>query len=147
MEADAELVLDWRNDPVTRAMSLDQEPVPLPQHLLWFRSALADPRRLLLIAERDGESIGMCRFDLEEESARAEVSINLAPAHRGSRLGGAVLRGALRTLEQMRPGIRDVIAVVRPENIASVRLFESVGFTRTGCADEETLRYGLRITP
>lgn len=142
-EADAEVIREWRNDPATRAMSIDQDPVPLPQHLAWFHRALEDPHRVLLIAEQEGTPVGMCRFDVAEDGAQAEVSINLAPERRGRGLGSAVLSGALRALVETGSGIRRVTAVIRPENVASVRLFESLGFVRVSDARADLLRYEL----
>lgn len=118
-EADALDVLAWRNDPVTRAMARNQEAVDEASHLAWFAGALADPRRTCLIGELGGEKIGMVRFDRGDET---EVSINLNPAHRGRGLSQPLLAAALA----LEPG--EVWAEIRPENAASLRLFERAGF-------------------
>ena len=64
--------------------------------------------------------------------AETEVSINLNPAMRGRGLGRELLAKALA-------GERSaVLAMIRPENLASIRLFEGAGFvfedTREGLA-------------
>jgi RimJ/RimL family protein N-acetyltransferase len=127
--ADALDVLAWRNDPVTRAMARNQDEVDTAAHLAWFGKALADPRRTFLIGEVDGEKIGMVRFDRGEET---EVSINLDPAHRSRGLSYPLLMAGLAYVGG------DVWAEIRPENTASLRLFERAGF------EFSEIRGGLR---
>ena len=119
VEGDALDVLAWRNDPVTRAMARNREAVDEASHLAWFAGALADSRRTFLIGEVEGEKIGMVRFDRGDET---EVSINLNPAHRGRGLSYPLLMAALACVDG------DVWAEIRPENAASLRLFERAGF-------------------
>lgn len=116
---DAADVLAWRNDPLTREMSRSTKPVGAADHVRWFQSALQDPACTLLIGEQGGRKIGMVRLARGEET---EVSINLNPAARGRRLAGELLALALAD----EPGA--ILAVIKPENLASIRLFEGAGF-------------------
>jgi RimJ/RimL family protein N-acetyltransferase len=116
-------ILAWRNDAVTRAMSRSPEPVDAAGHNAWFTAALSDPARVLLIGELDGGKVGMVRIDRGHET---EVSINLNPAFRGRGLSLDLLNAALAT--ETGP----ILAVIRPNNAASIRLFEWAGFVRTG---------------
>jgi L-amino acid N-acyltransferase YncA len=134
---DALTVLAWRNDPVTRAMSRDQEETPVDGHLAWFGGAIADPDRLVLIGDSEGRAAGMVRFDRAD--GEWEVSINVAPEARGQGAGRALLAEALATFDGAHPGAA-VLAWVKPENLASVRLFEAVGFGRCG-EEDGLLRY------
>ena len=123
---DAADLLAWRNDPVTRAMSRSTEPVEAGDHARWFHGALADPTCTLLIGEQAGRKIGMVRLARGEET---EVSINLNPAARGRRLAGELL--ALALAEERGA----ILAVIKPENLASIRLFQGAGFVFDGAAD------------
>ena len=127
---DAEILLAWRNDPLTRAMSRQQDEVARADHLAWFERALADPRRIILIGTEQGRSVGMVRFDL---GSPCEVSINLDPAVRGRGLSRTLLALALQGFAS-----RPIEAEIREENLASHRLFEGAGFQRI------TDRDGLR---
>jgi RimJ/RimL family protein N-acetyltransferase len=49
----------------------------------------------------------------------------------GKGLGRALLIKALAWLRDNYPEIKSVIAEIIPENISSIRLFESVGFYKT----------------
>lgn len=137
---DAAALLSWRNDPVTRRMSLQTDEVPLDRHLRWLERALSTPGRVILIAEdaTTGAPVGMCRFDIDDvRTDRAEISVNLAPEHRGRGLGGALLGEGIAAFAVSHPSVVTLTAVIRPSNLASVRLFEAAGFVRTG--DEPAL--------
>jgi RimJ/RimL family protein N-acetyltransferase len=126
-KADALDVLSWRNDPLTRSMSRAPDEVGQASHLEWFEKALGDPSRTLLIGELDGQKIGMVRFDHGEET---EVSININPACRGQGLSHALLT------ESMTWVCGTLVAEIRPENLASQRLFEHAGFSFDGERDD-----------
>ena len=128
--ADALMVLDWRNDPMTRAMSRNGEAVSAEEHLAWFGRAVEDPERLLFIGEADAGAVGMVRFDLGEP---CEVSINLNPAFRGQGLSRDLLAAALQACP-----VRPLEAEIKEENAPSQRLFEGAGFVRL--ADRAGLR-------
>jgi len=124
---DSRDLFDWRNDPLTRAASRSIEPVTWAHHEKWFSGVLADEHRELYIVEIEAtsESVGMCRFD-SEAGDLAEVSINLNPALRGRGLSVPVL---LAAVEKFRDGGGGALtATIRPENTASIRVFEKAGF-------------------
>jgi RimJ/RimL family protein N-acetyltransferase len=126
-KADARDVLSWRNDPLTRSMSRAPEEVQEAAHVEWFEMAVGDPRRTLLIGELDGQKIGMVRFDHGKE---IEVSININPAWRGRGLSHALLTESMTWVRGT------VVAEIRPENLASQRLFENAGFSFDGMRDD-----------
>lgn len=133
-EADAELLLGWRNDPRTRQSSRTTAAIPLAEHLTWLRGVLADPDRLLFVVERDGEAVGTVRFDREKPGVW-EVSITLAPSSRGRGLSGAVLAEGECALAE-RFEVRAVLAAVHTENAASAALFERAGYAEAAPAVE-----------
>lgn len=137
---DALDVLDWRNDPHTRAMSREAAIVDRQAHLDWFARAVEDPSRLLLMGEADGDRIGMVRFDRVGETW--EVSINVAPRARGRGLGAPLLDGALKVFAGLHPDAT-ILAVIKPENVASLRLFEGLGFQPEG-GDGALLHFSRR---
>lgn len=109
---DSRRLFDWRNDPVTRAMSLTTDPVPWEVHTLWFATVMNSRNRPIFIGERDGVAIGMVRFDISGDLA--EISVALAPEARGQRLATPLLRAAIAALHAQRPVA--ILAEVRPEN-------------------------------
>lgn len=120
---DGERLWHWRNDPAVRRASLNQNEIPLEEHLGWYRRALSDPNREILVAEVDGQPMGMVRFDRDGNTAT--VSILLAAGFRGKRMAGPVLAAAIRVAKAGQSILR---ALVRQDNPASRALFLSQGF-------------------
>lgn len=121
-------VLRWRNDPLVCAMSRETLPISKPIHDVWYARAMEDSNRLLLIGVRNGQKIGIVRFDYREASLW-EVSIMLAPEARGRGNGASLFQVALECLRSANPPIR-ILATIRLSNQPSLRLFDAFGFKR-----------------
>ncbi|QGQ20257.1 GNAT family N-acetyltransferase [Cellulomonas sp. JZ18] len=134
---DAARLLAWRNDPVTRAASRSTEPVTVEAHERWLDGVLADPSRTLLVVEDPTGPLGTVRFDARGNE-EVEVSLALAPERRGGGLAVAVLAAALAHLRATARPMPSVLAYVRPDNAASLRLFQRAGFRHA--ADEDGMR-------
>src|SRR5699024_1276653 len=80
--ADSSLLLRWRNDPETRAVSRSTDRVSWEGHTGWYARAVEAPERELYVIERGGAPVGTVRFDALE-GPEGEVSITLAPEARG----------------------------------------------------------------
>ncbi|GLY40805.1 N-acetyltransferase [Amycolatopsis sp. NBRC 101858] len=131
-EADAELLLGWRNDPRTRQSSRSTAVVSLAEHLAWLRGVLADPERLLLVVDHEDVPAGTVRFDRRDGDGW-EISITLAPEQRGRGLSGAVLAEGERVARE-RLGVRVVLAAVHQDNAASAKLFDHAGYAEAAPA-------------
>ena len=118
----------WRNDPLTRAMFKNTDEVSRESHDRWFDGSLANPTRLLFIGSLVNEDkIGICRFDIDDESKIAEVSLNLNPSMRGKNLSRALLSEAISVFRfSSRLPMR---ATIKKQNIASMKCFTTCGFT------------------
>lgn len=126
---DMRIIWEWRNDPVTRAMFRESEPIPWSQHEKWFKSVMADSKRLLLMADANDEPCGIVRFDGVDDG-RAEVSVNIAPKYRGFGVGSIALE--LATKEALARGWKNVLAMIKPENLTSRKAFSKAGYTWIG---------------
>lgn len=126
-QGDAELLLAWRNDADAVRFSGTGTPVDSDEHLRWLRSRLDDPATALWVAEVDGREVGSARVDVR--NAAGVVSIAVDPAERGKGVGTAVLT---RLLTYCAAGIQvdRLVATVDPRNVASLQLFQRVGFVR-----------------
>ncbi|MGY3616560.1 UDP-2,4-diacetamido-2,4,6-trideoxy-beta-L-altropyranose hydrolase [Bradyrhizobium sp. USDA 10063] len=137
---DARRLWLWRNDPDARAMSGDSRPVPWDTHTTWLHKRLTDPNTLIFIVEADGRPCGNVRFHIEL-TGTAVVSIAMARNIRGRGYGANTL--ALACQEAFRQRFCErVEARVRPENLASQRIFLKCGFVPAG-RDAEFLIYHL----
>jgi RimJ/RimL family protein N-acetyltransferase len=125
---DARLLFQWRNDPQTRAASLDSEPVAWEDHVGWLDRVLADPARALYVADDDRGALGTVRLDAGDGAA--VVSITIAPDRRGEGLATPLVAAACE-----RAG-GPVVAIIKPTNTPSIRAFEQAGFRRSGTEDD-----------
>ncbi len=133
--ADARAVLDWRNAvPDVRFYRSAIRP-SMQDHMRWFDRALDDRAMVLLMVEDRGGEVGHIRFDRSaDDAASASVSVSLAPDRRGQRLAAPAVLAALDFGAAQ--GIGHVLAEVHRDNLASVRLFEGLGFSETGQSGE-----------
>jgi RimJ/RimL family protein N-acetyltransferase len=130
--ADAERLLAWRNDPATRAASLTRDVIDLQTHRAWLERRLADPDCALFIIEHEDRPVGQVRA--ERSAAAAEVSIGLAADARGRGIGARSLQ-ALEPEVARWPVVVELVAHVRTENAASLRLFAAAGYVETSRHD------------
>jgi RimJ/RimL family protein N-acetyltransferase len=133
--ADAGRLLEWRNDPETRAASRNTGEVGAAEHDAWLAAALADPEVLLLICELGGEPIGQVRFDRRDER-RWEIGVSLAAEARGRGLSTPLISLALERLRESLPGA-EAEAHVREENARSLAAFRRAGFRPAGETGED----------
>jgi UDP-2,4-diacetamido-2,4,6-trideoxy-beta-L-altropyranose hydrolase len=125
--ADEALVLEWANDPGTRANSFSAEQITAAAHHEWLVDRLSHPERCrpFVVETPAHVPIGQVRFDRIEGGWRVNYSV---AAHlRGRGLGRRIMQLALRQLSEEEPGAM-VLAQVKLDNVASHRVFESLGF-------------------
>ena len=129
---DAGILLAWRNDPVVRSASRSTDEITLAEHEAWLMRMLESPHSWLFIGiDEEGQPVGHTR--VVEEGGYAEVSIVIAPEHRGRGLGGQLL-GLTHDAYAAGGGDCELRAFVRASNDPSHRLFLSTGYV----ADEVT---------
>ncbi|MEJ1938669.1 GNAT family N-acetyltransferase, partial [Nostoc sp. NIES-2111] len=119
-------LLDLQSRPQTRRYARNPAAPDPAEHAAWLKVTLDAPDRILMIAMRRGEAVGMARLDLDAAERRAEVSLAVLPEQQGKGVGAGILR-ALRTTA---PGLA-LEATVLPGNERSAALFASAGYVRT----------------
>jgi N-acetylneuraminate synthase len=123
--ADSELLLAWRNDPLTRAMSVNQHEVSVDEHARWLASILEDDARWLMLVRMDEQAIAVVRLDARGADAR-ELSLTLAPEARGRGLAKDVLLAAEAHARSR--GVRHLLARILPGNARSIAAFKRAGY-------------------
>ena len=134
--ADAALLLAWRNDPETRRNSRRQ-------HALSWAELIAAPvgaERATYVGESDGRPVGSVHIDRAagpDGGLRYELSWTVAPGARGRGIGKALVAAALAEAERLGgwSGALAIVAMIKPENIASSRIATSLGFIAEGEQD------------
>lgn len=126
LPTDIEILYSWANDQTTRMMSFHSHTISWSEHQRWFEHMLRSPDTLLMIGELD-ETHGKTPIGLVRIDSDRVVSISLDPKYRGRRLGVYLLREALNFYFQFFPPCH-LIAYIKPENQASLKMFTRVGF-------------------
>lgn len=124
---DSESIYQWRNQAHVRQFSLDSESISYDAHQAWYSATMSNPNRVLLIGECRGEPAGVVRFDLSQETAL--ISIYLVSRMQSQVSGGQLLQSAEHWLSENYSEIRFVCADVLGENLSSIGMFKSAGYT------------------
>lgn len=144
LAADCERVWVWRNDPETRAASLDQDAIPWEVHESWFNETLRRTDRRLYIVVADGRDTGVVRLDVVDGGAH--VHIHLAPEARSRGIGTAALRAVVgEAFDGL--GLTRVLGVIRPDNQPSLAAFAKAGFALMEGGDVVTAVKSTRDLP
>ena len=118
---DSKHIFEWRNDEFNRSMSASGISIDWKEHTKWYKSALIDPDKVIVVGEDSVGKIGMVRIDYSEKRTQATISINLNPIRIGQRLSSDLLNESI-SYAKLPKDIR-LIAQIRHQNIASIRCF------------------------
>lgn len=118
---DADMLFEWRNDPDTRAASINTDLIPYENHVTWLKSSLQNDNRVLLISEHNKTPVGTIRLDYAPNEI-TEISWTIAPSQRGKGFGKALLSSAVQKFNE------PLQAQIKEDNIASQNLATYCGF-------------------
>jgi RimJ/RimL family protein N-acetyltransferase len=142
---DAELLLNWRNDPNVRRFSKSSGLIDEVGHINWLEIRLARiTSEPIFIFISDGRAAGTARLDkvLDNENC-LEVSILIDPKFRS--LGKSkILLDLVCNYAIEKLGPKKIIAHVHHENTRSVSLFTSASFTYL-CKNGDFLEYQKKL--
>ena len=123
-------IFNWRNNPESRKMFLISRKVSWDEHKEWFKNSLLNPRKVLLICyDEIKEKVGIVRFDIE--NTQTLISINLNPSKRGRGLSSQCLTESIKFFVSNYNPKGRIVAIVKEENIRSIKSFKSSGFILT----------------
>jgi UDP-2,4-diacetamido-2,4,6-trideoxy-beta-L-altropyranose hydrolase len=125
---DANFLFNLRKEPSVAALSINQTDFTFSSHVKWLMGRIASSDTKLYVVVYRGKSCGQIRLDRD-----GTVSISLSRNVRGMGLSARALRLALR------PG--KYTAIIRPDNLPSLKLFRSVGFQKTGKVNINNLEF------
>lgn len=143
-DQDSHFIWLVNNAPLTRAQSINSEPIPWASHEAWFASKLEDPTCKMWVALTHNERVGVIRFQLSGREAL--VSVALDEAQQGRGLGRRLIAEATALVFAETPV---AVAMIRPDNVGSIRAFEAAGYLLARSetqGDVSLLRYEARRT-
>jgi RimJ/RimL family protein N-acetyltransferase len=122
---DVVLFYNWVNDPEVRANSFSMTPISWATHTDWFARRVESTTCHLFVLEASGLPVGQVRFDLEDDEARVDYSLDEFARGRG--WGTQLLARGLEAMRRHQP-VR-FSAHVKDGNFASRSVFKKLGFT------------------
>ena len=141
--SDAELLFNWRNEPLARAMSFDEQPIAWEAHRRWFEAKMADRDVQIFIGMAEGLPVGQVR--LEFHGDETELSYGVEPLVRGRGFGTALVEQAVRGGKRIPPG--GFRARVKAANIASTTIFQRLGWRAEPAGADYVFRLARAAPP
>lgn len=126
---DVELFFKWVNEPAVRANSFNTEPIPWENHQKWFEKVLADAEVRIYVLMHDNLPVGQVRLVFED--SKWQISYSIVSAYRGQGYGKRILQLAENELISNGRNGEKLFAEVKAHNMASQRIFNSLGYAES----------------
>ena len=120
-KSDWKVLLEWRNDKITRQNSFNSDLVSVSEHKEYIKNTITNPNRTLFILEYNEIPVGTIREDRLEKD-ELELSYTISPMYRGKKIGQIMM--SLYLIE--RKG--SFLCKVNEENVPSIKMIEKLGF-------------------
>ena len=122
---------NWANDQAVRKNAIHTDPISWLNHKEWFVNRLNDPNSHLYVLDAAGLSVGHIRFEVENNVARIDYSLDKLVRGRG--WGARLVSLGSKLLQKTEPV--QLLAEVKADNHASRLVFLHLGFKVTECND------------
>jgi RimJ/RimL family protein N-acetyltransferase len=123
---DAALIYELSNEEIVRENSINRKRITYPDHLKWLTSVVADDNYVLFIVEQQGLFCGQVKFEIRGNEAI--ISISLSENIRGKSQGKPIIIEAIQYFSESMLGVSEIVAFIKPSNIASIKSFAGAGF-------------------
>jgi RimJ/RimL family protein N-acetyltransferase len=137
-ESDIKILFEWANDELVRSSAINKGAILWDNHLTWLQNKLKS-NSILLILERERKPVGQIRFDYDLKEKHWLIDYSIGEENRGKGLGKILVASGIEYLNQF-----PVVALVKPENTSSIKVFESLNFTNAGVMmvkDQELIQF------
>ena len=123
---DADLILEWINDPLDRENSINQKPILYDEHIEWLKNALKDNNKYLYIMMIDDVPVGHIKLNLN--NGIADIGYCIAPKYRGKGFGKTMMSLLIDEASRNKK-IKKLTALVKKKNTLSIKVFQNFQFT------------------
>ena len=125
-------VFKLSNDPVVRENSFSRDPIPIDEHIKWFKNKISTKAcTFYIIRDKVGELIGYSRFDKELQADVLVLTIHLSSKYRGKGIGARIIKETSSMVLNAKE-CREVVAYVKEGNHISLRSFLKAGYKVSG---------------
>ena len=134
LETDCKLFFRWANDPAVRSASFSTDPIPWEEHKKWFAWMLSEESIDSFVCMDFLLPVGQVRVgQAQSDPKKGVISYSVGEEYRGR----GIAKQMLAKLEEKLSGkYTALIAEVKPENAASAKVFEDLGYTKV--SEDET---------
>jgi len=120
-KSDWEVLLEWRNDKITRHNSFNFDFVSVSEHKEYINNTIVNPNRKLFILEYNAIPVGSIREDRLKKD-EFKLSYTISPMYRGKKIGQIMM--SLYLIDKK----GSFLCEVKEENIPSIKMIEKMGF-------------------
>ena len=122
-------VFKLSNSDYVRKYSISKSKITWDAHRVWFSSIIESSNDVFhVVLDEENNFLGQVRFNMQEETAT--VSISLTEQLLGKGKSKQILHANIEFLFREYIDIKQIDAFISPENKASLKLFQSLGFTK-----------------
>lgn len=126
---DLVLTYKWATNPTIRKYAFSNEIIKLDGHKNWFLNKINDNDCEYYILIDKEVCIGSIRFDIGSDNS-ALISYLIDPSYHNKGYGKIILDKGLETFSKKRSDVKIVYGYVQKDNIASIKIFEKLGFKK-----------------
>lgn len=133
-EENGKLIMEWRNDENTREMSFNSEIKSWDIFKNIFENNYFNNYIPPLFAYNNNNKIAFIGFicnnevDTETNKEVCKIGININSEYRGRGLGKIIIQKSIEYIKINYPLVKKIIANIKSNNIASIKVFESCNF-------------------
>ncbi|KKK38904.1 hypothetical protein WQ57_06020 [Mesobacillus campisalis] len=126
-DEDVNDVFKLSNEDYVRKYSINTTEIDWKEHKAWFENIMnSDNHIFYVVTDRTNKFLGQLRYRVENEMAT--ISISLCKSITGRGLSKTLVKNSIELISEERYELKKIIAYVSNDNIASKKLFESIGF-------------------
>jgi len=126
---DMDLLYEWANDDEVRKSSFSTEKILYEDHVKWFHRVLEREDCKQYIYYVDDIAVGQVRITIEGD--KAEIGYSICSQYRGHGYAKRMLQVLKAQLKHDAPELKTLVAKVKPENVASQKVFMGLGYEET----------------
>jgi len=116
----------------------------MADHQRWYLQKLASADCGLYVVESEARPAGQFRFDID--GTEATINYSLAAAFRGRGQATESMMRAIAAFHDDHAQVTSLVAFVKPDNVASCRVFEKLHFELDGFdKDLQANRYRIEL--
>ena len=132
-ESDCFDILKWRNHPLVRQQSFNQDRISRSEHKRWFDSCAKSANTKIFVATSGNIKVGVIRFCKERPGIT--VSVNVNPDYFRKGFGTSLIKLGTQRIIASLDRSKPIIAHIKKENRISRKAFSNAGYVRSACFD------------